>query len=150
MARYALLCGSAPDDFRQKKVAEMHDFLASKAGENIPEEHITIFPNGVSELVLECALSNLFDGVCAVADDEVGSGKDVEEITNVLLYFCTEKAVSDFEQSFWLGGEEIRRSVIAYYANLANECGIEMQLMWDSDSELVSEEILGYERVGNA
>lgn len=32
MTRHAILCGSAPDGFTQKKINEMHDFLTSDAG----------------------------------------------------------------------------------------------------------------------
>ena len=32
LTRHAILCGSAPDGFTQKKINEMHDFLTSDAG----------------------------------------------------------------------------------------------------------------------
>ena len=49
MTRYAILCGSAPDGFTQKKINEMHDFLTSDAGGFWAEKDIVIFPNGVTE-----------------------------------------------------------------------------------------------------
>ncbi len=52
MLRHVILCGSAPDGFVQKKINEMHDFLTSTAGGFWAENEITIFPNGVSEDML--------------------------------------------------------------------------------------------------
>lgn len=55
--------------------------------------------------------------------------------------------VEDDEKSFWLGGEEIRCDVISHYQMLAAESGIDFQVIFDSDSKLVSEEELGWEEV---
>ena len=134
MSKYAVLCGSAPDDFRQKKLIEMQNFLAGNAGGFVPERNICIFPNGVSELLLESVLNNMLDG---------SAGEKVDE---VLLYFCTETPVLDDESSLWLSGEEIRKDVIDYYIRLFGEMGIGFQQIFDSDHDFVSEESLGYEK----
>ena len=76
--RYAVLCGSAPEDFRQKKQVEMHDFLVSAEGGSWQEDEILEFPNGVHELMLEYALGGV-----------IRSGMD-----EVLLYICTETPVA--------------------------------------------------------
>ena len=148
MTRYAFLCGSAPENFRQKKLCDMHDFLASEAGGAWREEDITIFPNGVHELMLECALNSAFDefagdGECALEEvSEENAGCAV-----VLLYFCTQTAPSDTDETFWLGGQELRKDVIAYYEGLAKRCGVSLQVIFDSDREMVGEDALGYEAV---
>ena len=135
MAKFAILCGSAPEDFRQKKLVEMQEFLISEEGVSLPERNVGVFPNGVSELLLEYGLNNIFS--------ENAEG----DVSEILLYICTEKAISESDESVWLGGEEIRREVIAYYENLSKKCGIKFQVIFDSDSEFVSEESLGWERI---
>lgn len=59
MSHYAILCGSAPDGFMQKKINEMHDFLISDAGGSWAEKDIVIFPNGVDEAMLSFVLEGL-------------------------------------------------------------------------------------------
>ena len=135
MIRYAILCGSAPGDFRQKKLIEMQEFLTSAVGGALPERNVCMFPNGVNELLLEYGLNNILEG---------NAGDETNEI---LLYICTESPISDSDESIFLGGEEIRRDVISYYANLAEKCGIGFQVIFDSDTEFVSEESLGWEKV---
>ena len=130
MTRYALLCGSAPEDYRQKKLCDLYDSLLEKG-----EWYGTAMPNGVNELMFEYAMNNII------------SGNAGDEASGVLLYFCAEKPVSDSETSLWLGGSEIRKEVIAHYASLCKESEIDLQVIYDSDSELISEDELGYEKV---
>ena len=59
MSKYAVLCGSAPDGFSQKKLNEMKDFLASKEGGSWTKGGIVSFPNGVSEKTLKTVLENI-------------------------------------------------------------------------------------------
>ena len=114
----------------------MHDFLVSESGGFVPERNIVIFPNGVNELMLECTLNNVFDG---------SVGDEPEEI---LLYVCTDSPIPDSDESVFLRGEEIRRDVISYYADLAKKIEIGFQVIFDSDRELVNEESLGWEKIG--
>ena len=145
MTRFAVLCGSASDDFRQKKLVALHDFLTSVAGGAWEEGEITVFPHGVPELMLESVLNNALDG--AAEDDE----------NEVLLYLCaraeadlhaelSDSAVAGVE-IVRLGGHEIRREVIAYYAGLAKEMGVRLTVRYDCDGEFVPEGALGYEAV---
>ena len=136
LVRYAFLCGSAPEDFRQKKLLDMHDFLISESGGFVPERNIVIFPNGVNELMLECTLNNVLDG---------NAGDEPNEI---LLYICADSPISGSDESVLLCGEEIRRDVILYYADLAKKMEFGFQVILDSDRELVSEESLGWEKIG--
>lgn len=173
MAKFAILLGSAPEDFRQKKIEEMYDFLDSKRGEG---DSIVTFANGISEMMLEMVMDNSIKQLkvdsgqfteksgqkarhceptgetisesvrdCFVADAPRNDGKS--KSNSILLYICTLRPVAEDEKTFWLGGEEIRRDVIRHYEELAAECGIDMQVIFDSDSEMVSEEELGYEKV---
>ena len=64
-----------------------------------------------------------------------------------MLYLCSKNPISDSDESIWLGGEEIRRDVIAYYENFAKKLEIDFQILFDFDSEFVSEEALGFEKV---
>ena len=146
MFHYAILCGSAPEGFQQKKLVAMHDYLTSEAGGSVSERNIIIFPNGVPELLLESVLNGVFDSAAE------------EDSSEVLLYFCamTEADLNaELSDSYVsgvevvrLGNDEIRKDVIAYYAALAEKMGIGFQVRYESDCELVREEVLGYERIG--
>lgn len=105
----------------------MYDFLSSKNG----GRGVVTFANGISELMLEMVLDNSLK----------------QNPDSILLYICTLQPIGDDEKSVWLGGEEIRRDVISHYQTLAAECGIDMQVVFDSDSEMVREEELGWEEV---
>ena len=130
MTKCAILCGSAPENFRQKRLAAKYDSLVDESG--YEPGGIVMFPNGVHELLLESALN----GALEEASDEV------------LLYLCTESPPAQNAEVVRLGTEEIRRDVIAYYAGLAEELGVRLRVEYEADMELVSEEALGYERVG--
>ena len=130
LTRYALLCGSAPEDFRQKKLVAKYDSLVDESG--YEPGGIVVFPNGVHELLLESVLNGALDA----APDEL------------LLYFCTMRLAAPDAEVVRLGTEEIRRDVIAYYAVLAEELGVRLRVEYEADAGLVSEESLGYERVG--
>ncbi len=119
MKRCAILCGSAPDGFTQKKINEMHDFLTSEAGDSWAEKEIMIFPNGVSEAMLSFVLERL----------------KADKTEQILLYICTLSPVADSDKSVWLGGEEVRKSVIEAFC--ADE---HVQVIYDCGGELVREE----------
>ena len=119
MTRHAILCGSAPDGFTQKKINEMHDFLISEASGFWAEKEITIFPNGVTEAMLTFMLERLKS----------------DKTEQILLYICTLSPVADEDKSVWLGGDELRKSVIEAFC--ADGCG---QVIYDCGKELVSEE----------
>lgn len=131
LLRYAILCGSAPEDFRQKKLVEMSDFLQEKKG--IICDSVVTFPSGISEMTLEILLDNSFN----------------QNPKSLYLYFCTLSPTKDDDFSFWLNGDEIRKEVIEYYQKLAKDLGIDMQVVMDSDSVMLSEDELGWERVEN-
>ena len=119
MTRHAILCGSAPDGFTQKKINEMHDFLISEAGGSWAEKEIMIFPNGVDEAMLSFVLERL----------------KADKTEQILLYICALSPVADEDKSVWLGGEEVRKSVIEDF--FADGCG---QVVYDTCREMVREE----------
>ena len=119
MTRYAILCGCAPDGFTQKKINGMYDFLTSEAGGFWAEKDIVIFPNGVSESMLAFVFERL----------------EAEKTEQILLYVCTLSPVVDSDKSVWLGGEEIRKSLIEAFC--ADGCG---QVIYDCGREMVSDE----------
>ncbi len=120
MTRSAIICGSAPDGFTQKKINEMHDFLTSEAGGSWAEEEITIFPNGVSEAMLSFMIERL----------------KADKTAKLFLYICTLSPVADKDKSVWLGGEEVQNSVIE---NCRNSDEIDLQVVYNFDRELVSD-----------
>ena len=144
MSRFAVLCGAAPDGFRQEKLAETYDSLV--AGEKkVPPANIIVFPNGVHELLLEGALSQILD-------------EEPEEI--LICFFALAEAdlnaLSDYEATgtgriplVRLGKDEIRREVISYYEDLAKDMGIALSVTYFSDRSFVSEGELGYEEIGS-
>ena len=146
MLSYAILCGSAPKNYFQKKLVNTHSFLTSDEGGSVPEKNIILFPNGVNELFLEGVLNGVFDSAAEEDDGEV------------LLYLCakTESDLnSDLSDSYCegvkvvrLGEDEIRKGVIAYYAEkLAEMMEVKCRVVYEADGEFVSEEILGWEKV---
>ena len=126
MTRHAILCGCAPDGFTQKKINEMHDFLASESGGSWAEKEIMIFPNGVTEAMLSFVLERL----------------KADKTEQILLYICTLSPTADEDKSVWLGGEEVRKSVASASSVAANfiqviyDCGME----FESDEEMELEE----------
>ncbi len=124
MKKHAILCGSAPDGFTQKKINEMHDFLTGEAGGSWAEKEIMIFPNGVDEAMLSFVLERLKS----------------DKTEQILLYICTLSPVADEDKSVWLGENEVRKNVIE--TSCADGCG---QVIYDCGRELVREEEIGLE-----
>lgn len=118
LKKHAILCGSAPDGFTQKKINEMHDFLTSEAGGAWAEKDIAIFPNGVDEPTLSFVLERL----------------KADKTEQILLYICTLSPVADEDKSVWLGGEEVRKSAIEEFC--ADGCG---QVIYDCGREFESD-----------
>ena len=133
MTKYAILLGAAKTGFQQKKLTQFHDSLLSDGG--FSEREIVVFPNGISEILLEYALNNAIEQNNCVE----------RHIKRILLYICTISPVSDSDESIWLNGEEIRKSVIEHYASIF---GDGFQVIYDSDRKEISELELGYERIG--
>ena len=131
MSKYAIICGDAPDGFGMKKVEEMYTFLESKEGGSLSLSNIIGFPNGTSEFLLEATIDRCI----------------TDETKSILLYFCTKEPVSDSAKTFFLNGEEIRKDIIAHYQNLSKEAGFDLQIVFDVDRDIVSEDDLGYESV---
>lgn len=96
MPRYAILCGSAPSGFTQKKINGMHDFLTSDAGGAWAEKEIVFFPNGVDDAMLSFVLERL----------------KADKAEQIFLYICTMSPVAEEDKSVWLGGYEVRKSLI--------------------------------------
>ena len=119
MTRHAILCGSAPDGFTQKKINEMHDFLTSETGDFWAEKEITIFPNGVDEAMLSFVLERL----------------KADKTEQIFLYICTLSPVADEDKSVWLDGDEIHKSLIETFC--ADGRG---QVVYDCGREMVREE----------
>ena len=121
MNRSATLCGSAPDGFTQKKINEMHDFLTGEAGGSWAEKDIVIFPNGVSEATLSFVLERL----------------KADKTEQILLYICTLSPVADEDKSVWLGGEEIRKSVIEKFIEFCRSSSSNVQVIYDTCRDFV-------------
>ena len=119
MNHYAILCCSAPDGFTQKKINEMHDFLISEAGGSLAEKDILIFPNGVTEAMLSFVLERL----------------KADKTEQILLYICTLSPVADEDKSVWLGGYEVRKSLIEAFC--ADGLG---QVIYDCGREITRNE----------
>ena len=134
MKRYAILCGSAKEDYEQTKISLMHEKLLA---DGWAENEITIFPNGVNELILEYALNNCVEHNNCVEQNSV----------KIFLYICALSQDCIKDDCIILGNDEIRTSVIAHYAAVAEEVGAEMQVVYDADGELIAEESLGWERI---
>ena len=145
MKRYALLCGCAPEGFRQKKLIAFHDSLISHEG--FSERDIVVFPNGVSEIFLEYAFSKIFSDIGNCIGHNCVEQKGEGCVADFLLYICA-LCESDFGgEVIRLGTDEIRYDVIRHYEHLAREVGAGFRLVCEADSEPVREEDAGYEKV---
>lgn len=116
MTRYAILCGSAPSGFTQKKINEMYDFLTGEVGGSWAEKEIVFFPNGVDDAMLSFVLERL----------------KADKTEQILLYICTLTPVADEDKSVWIGGEEVRKSVIEAFCEdghgqVIYDCGRELE-----------------------
>ena len=114
MPRYAILCGSAPRGFTQKKINEMYDFLTSSSGGAWAEKEIVFFPNGVDDAMLAFVLDRL----------------KADKAEQILLYICTLMPVADEDKS--VGGYEVRRSLIEAFcsdvcAQVIYDCGRKLE-----------------------
>ena len=180
MSKYAILCGSAPKGFRQKKLKYKYDFLESEAGRCCESGYIVDFPNGVNELFLEGVLNEALEKAADAEDDGDGTpdaepfnataedallageadAPNADDCTagEVLLYLCARSCadlraeLSDCAvpgiEVVRLGDDEVRKEVIAYYADLAEKMGVCFRVEYDWDGEFVrEEEELGWEGV---
>ncbi len=118
MIRFALLVGSAAAGFEQTKISLMHEKLIS---DGWAEKEITIFPNGVNELLLEYALNNCMEHNNCVEQNNA----------KIVLFFCVLSQDCIKDDCITLGNDEIRKSVIAHYATMAEKVGAEMQVVYD-------------------
>lgn len=115
MNHYAILCGSAPYGFTQKKINEMHDFLISSSCNAWAEKEIVFFPNGVDDSMLAFVLERL----------------KADKIEQIFLYICTMSPVAEEDKSVWLGGYEVRKSLIEAFCadgrgQVIYDCGREI------------------------
>ena len=116
MKKCAILCGSAPRGFSQKKINEMYDFLTSSSGGAWAEKEIVFFPNGVDDAMLAFVLERL----------------KADKAEQILLYICTLTPVVDEDKSVWLGGYEVRKSLIEAFcsdvcAQVIYDCGRKLE-----------------------
>lgn len=141
MTRYAILCGSAPSGFTQKKINEMYDFLTSSSGGAWAEKEIVFFPNGVDDAMLAFVLERL----------------KADKTEQILLYICTLMPVADKEKSVWLGGYKVRKSLIEAFcsdvcAQVIYDCGrkLERNEKIELEKEVFENKItsLSFEREG--
>lgn len=155
LVRHAILCGAAPKGMIQKKLDEMYDSLLRENGGLFCESEIVIFPNGVTELFLENVLNNAFDEAVETDFED----EDFAEYCtgDILLYFCarTKSDLSaELSESYCdgievvsLNEDEIRKDVIAYYENLAENLDVHFCVHYEADTEFVTENALGYEKI---
>lgn len=98
----------------------MYDFLTSSSGGAWAEKEIVFFPNGVDDAMLAFVLERL----------------KADKAEQFLLYICTLTPVADEDKSVWLGGYEVRKSLIKAFC--ADGRG---QVVYDCGKEMVSEEV---------
>ncbi len=124
MKRHAILCGSAPDGFTQKKINEMHDFLTGEAGGSWAEKDIVIFPNGVSEVMLSFVLERL----------------RADKTEQILLYICTSSPIAESDKSIWLNGEEICKSAVEKFCGFCRSSSINVQVIYDTCRDFIPDD----------
>ena len=156
MKYYALLLGSAPEGFRQKKLNEILDFLASEK-KLWAKSGIISFPNGASEKTLKTVIENIKNEIenakrekeayCNLSNarqiqknESLQNGLKENAKFKILLYTCTLSPVAESEKSIWLGGEEIRKSVIEEFYEFCKRSGCNIQVIYDCDRNFSGDE----------
>lgn len=124
LTHHALLCGSAPVGFTQKKINDMHDFLAKDSGGSYRESEITVFPNGADEKILSFTLQRL-----AAAETD-----------QIFLYICTERPVVTSEPSVWLCGEQIPKSALENPFCCDGPACPEVQVIYDACADFIPDD----------
>ena len=94
----------------------MYDFLTSSSGGAWAEKEIVFFPNGVDDAMLAFVLERL----------------KVDKAEQILLYICTLTPVAEEDKSVWLGGYEVRKSLIKAFCSdgrgqVIYDCGRELE-----------------------
>ena len=112
--KYALLCGSAPDGKRQKKINNMYKFLTTSAPGDWNDNEILIFPNGIDEKTLSFIINKLRK-----------SGTKL-----IYTYLCSIQPIRDTDSSIWLCGNEIQKKI---FLN-------DIYSVFDFDSQFLSED----------
>ena len=103
----------------------MHDFLTGEAGGSWAEKEIVFFPNGVDDAMLAFVLERL----------------KADKAEQIFLYICTMSPVAEEDKSVWLGGYEVRKSLIKAFC--ADGRG---QVIYDCGRELERNEEIGLEK----
>lgn len=121
----------------------MYEFLKTPKGGSLLDSQIILFPNGVNEILLESTLNSVLEEI------------DCLENTQILLYFCTLKNQNlslknqqNNVEVIQLGSEQIRKDVILYYEDFAKKLGVKFSVVYESDANFVSEDELGWKKVG--
>lgn len=105
------------------------------------EKEIVFFPNGVDDAMLAFVLERL----------------KADKAEQILLYICTLTPVADEDKSVWLGGYEVRRSLIEAFcsdvcAQVIYDCGrkLERNEKIELEKEVFENKItsLSFEREG--
>lgn len=94
----------------------MYDFLTSSSGGAWAEKEIVFFPNGVDDAMLAFVLERL----------------KADKAEQILLYICTLTPVAEEDKSVWLGGYEVRKSLIKAFcadgrAQVIYDCGRKLE-----------------------
>lgn len=156
MKNYALLLGSAPEGFSQKKLNDMLDLLASEKG-LWAKCGIVSFPNGASEKTLRHILENIKNEIenakrekeayCNLANAlQIQKSESLQNKLQenaefkILLYICTLSPISESDKSIWLGGEEIRKSMVEVFCEFCRSSGSNIQVVYDSCRDFVPDE----------
>ena len=95
LSQFAFLCGAAKEGFQQKKFSQMYERLIT---DEWLEREITLFPNGVDEILLEYAITNCITELKA---------------KQIILYICTTSETTS--------EDIIRKSVIDKYEDMADK-----------------------------
>ena len=144
LLKYALLCGCAPENYRQKKIDDMFNFLTSPEGRGCNPGNIVVFPNGISEIILENLLNETFNK--ASEEDGCEVFLYILARTKSDLNACLSGSAVPGVEVVRLGEDEIRKEVISYYENLGSRMELTFQVQYDWNGELISEESL-FERL---
>lgn len=119
----------------------MYDFLTSSSGGAWAEKEIVFFPNGVDDAMLAFVLERL----------------KADKAEQFLLYICTLTPVADEDKSVWLGGYEVRKSLIKAFCadgrgQVIYDCGrkLERNEEIELEKEVLENKItsLSFEREG--
>lgn len=125
MSTIAIIIGSAPEGYRQKKIEEKCDSCFAN------DEEYVAFPNGIDETMLKSILHKVFE----------------KHPDQIIFYICTQEPVKESNKTIKLGNSSVSKDFLLNYQKLTKDKGSNLTIGYDVCNDLLTLEELGYEKL---